>query len=214
MQYADHMKGFWRISLLIMVFFFAVPLSFLAGCGKTEKGEAVKKAEAPAAPKVFVDDGKPLNFRGITMGVSLKEQFKDCKSADKPAGGCFKEGVKGEAFKQYQMEGLPKLDFLSTEYVALVDDKVELILVEFNKEYAGKNVMALVKGQFGEPASYKSDMMTEKAGDIPYERFLATWNVKSCVLELSNVRDSLVDSGRLLIRSDRYLKKEGQSTKK
>jgi hypothetical protein len=215
MLFTDHIKGYWRIGLFFMVLVFTVSLLSLVGCGKTEKGEGAKKAEAPAPPKVFVDDGKPLNFRGITMGVPLKDQFKDCKSAEKPAaGGCYKDGVKGEAFKQYQIEGLPKLDFATSEYVSLVDDKVELILVEFNKEYAGKNMMALVKGQFGEPASYKSNMLAEKASDIPYEKFLATWSIKGCVLELSNIRDSLVDSGRLLIKSDKYLKKEVPGTGK
>lgn len=211
MQSKEYQDGYWRAGVIILMVLFVLPLCFLAGCSKTEKGEVPKKAETPTATKVFVDDGKPLNFRGITMGVPLKDQFKDCKSAAQPAGGaCVKEGVKGEALKQYQIEGLQKLDFLTTEYVALIDDKVESILVEFNREYAGKNMMALVKGQFGEPASLKSSMLTEKAGDIPYEKFLATWNIKGCVLELSNIRDSLVDSGRLLIKSDKYLKKEGQ----
>jgi hypothetical protein len=211
MRSKGHREGYWRAGVIFFMVLFILPICFLTGCSKTEKGEVAKKEEGPAPPKIFVDDGKPLNFRGITMGVSLKDQFKDCKSAGQPAGGaCVKEGVKGEAFKQHQIEALPKLDFLTTEYVALIDDKVELILVEFNKEYAGKNMMALVKGQFGEPASLKSSMLTEKAGDIPYEKFLATWNIKGCVLELSNVRDNLVDSGRLLIKSDKYLKKEGQ----
>jgi hypothetical protein len=39
---------------------------------------------------------------------------------------------------------------------------------------------------------------------------LATRNVKGCLLELNNIIDSLLDSGRLLIKSDKYLKKEGQ----
>jgi hypothetical protein len=57
-------------------------------------------------------------------------------------------------------------------------------------------------------------MLAEKASDIPYEKFLATWSIKGCVLELSNIRDSLVDSGRLLIKSDKYLKKEVPGTGK
>lgn len=215
MHAKDHCMGYWQTGCFLLTALFVFFFCFFTGCGKTEKGEAVKKAETPSPPKAFVDDGKPLSFRGITMGVSLKDQFKDCKSAGITSGvACYKEGVKGDAFKQYQIEGLPKLDFLTTEYVTLVDDRVELILVEFNKEYAGRNMMTLVKSQFGEPTSYKSDMMAEKGGDIPYERFLATWNVKGCVLELSNVRSSLVDSGRLLIRSDKYLKKEGGGTGK
>lgn len=198
-----------RVDVVLLLGICTVFLVLAAGCGKTEKGEAVKKTEVSAPSKVSVEDGKPLSFRGITIGVPLKDQFKECKAVGKTAGqACFKEGVKDDPYKQYQIEGLPKLDFLTTEYVSLIDDKVELILVEFNKEYAGKNVMAMVKGQFGEPASYKSEMLAEKAGDIPYERFLATWKVKGCVLELSNVRTSLVDSGRLLIRSEKYITKE------
>jgi hypothetical protein len=211
MQFKKHQEGYRRAGVIFFIFLFFIPLCFLIGCSKTEKGEVPKKAETQTPTKVFVDDGKPLNFRGITMGVPLKDQLKDCKSTGQPAGGaCVKEGVKGEALKQYQIEGLQKLDFLTTEYVALIDDKVESILVEFNREYAGKNMMALLKGQFGEPASLKSSMLIEKAGDIPYEKILATWNIKGCVLELSNIRDSMVDSGRLLIKSDKYLKKEGQ----
>jgi hypothetical protein len=207
MPYKGYSNRYWRVglSLLLMTFVFSVSLP---GCSKTDKGESPKKSDAPAVAKPQVDDGKPFSFRGITMGVPLKTQFKDCKS--RSGGICYKEGAKGEAFKGYQIEGLPKLDFATTEYVALIDDNVELILAEFNREYAGKNMLTFLKGQYGEPASYKSSMLTEKAGDIPYEKILATWNVKGCVLELSNVRDNLVDSGRLLIKSDKYLKKEAQ----
>jgi hypothetical protein len=200
-------KKEWKWVLFVGMILCIVPLS-MTGCSKTDKGEAPKKAEGQAPAKVAVDDGKPFSFRGIIMGAPLKTQFKDCKS--QPGGPCYKEGVKGEAFKGYQIEGIPKLDFATTEYVTLIDDNVELILTEFNREYAGKNMLTYLKGQYGEPASYKSSMLTEKAGDIPYEKILATWNVKGCVLELSNIRDSLVDSGRLLIKSDKYLKKEGQ----
>jgi hypothetical protein len=198
---------FWLISLC-----FLVTASVLSppplGHSQTEKGKA-KKAAAPPAVKPQVDASKLFSFRGITVGMPLKEQFKDCKSQPAP-GGCWKEGVKGEAFKQYQIEGLSKLDFASTEYVALLDDKVELILVEFNKEYAETKMMKLLKGQYGEPAAYKSEMLDAKPTDIPYEKFVATWNVKGCLLELSNVRESIVDSGRLLIRSEKYLKSEPQ----
>jgi len=193
----------WFVWMIILI----VPLS-ITGCSKTDKGDAPKKAEGQAPAKAAVDDGKPLSFRGITMGAPLKTHFKDCKS--QPGGPCYKEGIKGEPFKGYQIEGIPKLDFATTEYVTLIDENVELILTEFNREYAGKNMLTFLKSQYGEPASYKSSMLTEKAGDIPYEKILATWNVKGCVLELSNIRDSLVDSGRLLIKSGKYLKKEGQ----
>ncbi len=207
MRYKGYPDRYWRVGLLLLSMAFVFSVS-LTGCSKTDKGESPKKSEAPAVAKPQVDDGKPFSFRGITMGAPLKTQFKDCKS--QPGGPCYKEGVKGEVFKAYQINGLPKLDFATTEYVALIDDNVELILTEFNREYAGRNMLAFLKGQYGEPASYKSSMLTEKAGDIPYEKILATWNFKGCVLELSNIRESLVDSGRLLIKSDKYLKKEGQ----
>ena len=208
MRRKGNQKGDWRAALFVLVILFVGPWS-MAGCSKTDKGEVPKKTDAQAAAKVQVDDGKPFSFRGITMGVPLKTQFKDCKG--QPASGpCCKEGVKGEPFKGYQIEGIPKLDFATTEYVAIIDDKVELVLTEFNREYAGKNMLTFLKSQYGEPASYKSSMLTEKAGDIPYEKILVTWNIKGCVLELSNVRDNLVDSGRLLIKSEKYLKKEAQ----
>ncbi|MCX5835792.1 MAG: hypothetical protein NTX62_02240 [Deltaproteobacteria bacterium] len=207
MRYKGHPNRYWRVglSLLLITFVFSVSLP---GCSKTDKGESPKKSEAPAVAKPQVDDGKPFSFRGITMGVPLKTQFKDCKS--QPGGICYKEGVKGEAFKGYQIEGLPKLDFGTKEYVSLIDDSVELILVEFVKEYASTNMMKLLKETYGEPASSKSSMLAEKATDLPYEKFLVTWNIKGCVLELSNVRDSIVDSGRVLIKSEKYLKKEAQ----
>jgi hypothetical protein len=207
MRYKGYPNRYWRVglSLLLITFVFSVSLP---GCSKTDKGESSKKGEAPAVAKPQVDDGKPLSFRGITMGVSLKTQFKDCKSQS--GGICYKEGVKGEAFKGYQIEGLPILNFGTTEYVSLIDDSVELILVEFVKEYASTNMMKLMKETYGEPASYTSSMLAERATDLPYEKFQATWNIKGCVLELSNVRDSIVDSGRVLIKSEKYLKKEAQ----
>jgi hypothetical protein len=208
MRRKGNQKGDWRAALFVLVILFVGPWS-MAGCSKTDKGEVPKKTDAQAAAKVQVDDGKPFSFRGITMGVPLKTQFKDCKG--QPASGpCCKEGVKGEPFKGYQIEGLSKLDFGTTEYVSLIDDSVELILVEFVKEYASTNMMKLLKETYGEPASYKSSMLAEKATDLPYEKFLVTWNIKGCVLELTNVRDSIVDSGRVLIKSEKYLKKEAQ----
>lgn len=197
------LKGLLFVWMILCI----VPLS-MAGCSKTDKGDAPKKAEVQAPVKAPVDDGKPFSFRGITMGTPLKTQFKDCKS--QPGGPCYKEGVKGEAFKSYQIEGLPKLDFGTMEYVFLIDDSVELILVEFVKEYASTNMMKLLKEHYGQPASYTSSMLAEKATDLPYEKFQATWNIKGCVLELSNVRDSIVDRGRVLIKSEKYLKKEAQ----
>ena len=207
MRYKGYPNRYWRVglSLLLITFVFSVSLP---GCSKTDKGESPKKSEAPAMAKPQADDGKPLSFRGITMGASLKTQFKDCKS--QPGAPCYKEGVKGEAFKGYQIEGLPKLDFGTKEYVSLIDDSVELILVEFVKEYAPTNMMKLLKETYGEPASYTSSMLAERATDLPYEKFQATWNIKGCVLELSNVRDNIVDSGRVLIKSEKYLKKEAQ----
>jgi hypothetical protein len=207
MRYKGYSNRYWRVglSLLLMTFVFSVSLP---GCSKTDKGESPKKSDAPAVAKPQVDDGKPFSFRGITMGVPLKTQFKDCKS--RSGGICYKEGAKGEAFKDYQIEGLPKLDFGSTEYVSLIDDSVELILVEFIKEYASTNMMKLLKENYGQPSNYTSSMLAEKATDLPYEKFQATWNIKGCVLELSNVRDSIVDSGRVLIKSEKYLKKEAQ----
>ena len=193
----------WFVWMIILI----VPLS-ITGCSKTDKGDAPKKTEVQAPAKAPVDDGKPFSFRGITMGAPLKTQFKDCKSQH--GGPCYKEGVKGEAFKGSQIEGLPKLDFGTTEYVSLIDDSVELILVEFVKEYASTNMMKLLKENYGQPASYTSSMLAEKATDLPYEKFQATWNIKGCVLELSNVRDSIVDRGRVLIKSEKYLKKEAQ----
>jgi len=208
MRRKGNQKRDWRAALFVLVILFVGPWS-MAGCSKADKGEVPKKTDAQAAAKVPVDDGKPFSFRGIAMGVSLKTQFKDCKG--QPASGpCYKEGVKGEAFKGYQIEGLSKLDFGTTEYVSLIDDSVELILVEFVKEYASTNMMKLLKETYGEPASYTSSMLAEKATDLPYEKFLVTWNIKGCVLELSNVRDSIVDSGRVLIKSEKYLKKEAQ----
>jgi len=208
MRRKGNQKRDWRAALFVLVILFVGPWS-VAGCSKTDKGEVPKKTDAQAAAKVQVDDGKPFSFRGITMGAPLKTQFKDCKG--QPASGpCYKEGVKGEAFKGYQIEGLSKLDFGTTEYVSLIDDSVELILVEFVKEYASTNMMKLLKETYGEPASYTSSMLAEKATDLPYEKFLVTWNIKGCVLELSNVRDNIVDSGRVLIKSEKYLKKEAQ----
>lgn len=211
MRYVRYPKRYWRIgvSLFLIAFVFSISLS---GCSKTDKGDSPKKSEATAVAKPQVDDGKPFSFRGITMGAPLKTQFKDCKS--QPGGSCHKEGVKGEPFKEYQIEGLPKLDFGTMEYAVLVDGNVELILVEFVKEYASTNMMKLLKETYGEPASYNSSMLAEKATDLPYEKFLATWNIKGCKLELSNVRDSIVDKGRVLIKSEKYLKKETQGSGK
>jgi hypothetical protein len=48
-------------------------------------------------------------------------------------------------------------------------------------------------------------MLDGKANDIPYERILATWHVKGCILELSNVRSSITDIGMLLIKSEKYM---------
>ncbi|MEI8172760.1 MAG: hypothetical protein WCH07_04650 [Deltaproteobacteria bacterium] len=207
MRCIGNQKRDWRAALFVLVILFVGSWS-MAGCSKTDKGEVPKKTDAQAAAKVQVDDGKPFSFRGITMGVPLKTQFKDCKG--QPGGPCNKEGVKGDAFKDYKIEGLSKLDFGTTEYVSLIDDSVELILVEFVKEYASTNMMKLLKETYGEPASYTSSMLAEKATDLPYEKFLVTWNIKGCVLELSNVRDNIVDSGRVLIKSAKYLKKEAQ----
>lgn len=192
-----------KLLLALVVFVFIIP-AFFMGC--TKKEESPKKVEAQALAKTSVDDGKPFSFRGITMGVPLKAQFKDCK--EKPAtGACYKEGIKEDAYKNYRIEGLPKLEFETVDYVSLIEEKVELMLFEFNKEYASTNMMKLLKTEFGEPASFSSSMLVEKAGDIPYERFMATWNIKGCVLELSNVRKSITDSGMLLIKSEKFLKK-------
>lgn len=211
MRYKGCPNRYWRVglSLLLMAFVFSVSLQ---GCSKTDKGDSPKKSEAPAVAKPQIDDGKPFSFRGIAMGAPLKIQFKDCKS--QPGGPCYKEGVKGEPFKEYQIEGLPKLDFGTMEYAVLVDGNVELILVEFVKEYASTNMMKLLKDTYGQPTNYTSSMLAEKATDLPYEKFLTTWNVKGCVLELSNVRDSIVDKGRVLIKSEKYLKKDAQGSGK
>jgi hypothetical protein len=211
MRYRNYPNKYWRVGLSLLLISF-VSFVTLSGCSKTDKGESSKKSEAPAVAKPQVDDGKPFSFRGITMGTPLKTQFKDCKS--QPGVPCYKEGVKGEPFKEYQIEGLPKLDFGTMEYAVLLDGNVELILVEFVKEYASTNMMKLLKGQYGEPASYNSSMLAEKATDLPYEKFLATWNVKGCVLELSNVRDNIVDRGRVLIKSEKYLKRDAQGSSK
>jgi hypothetical protein len=207
MRYKGYSNRCWRsvLSLLLIIFVSSVSLP---GCSKTDKGESQKNSEANSVAKSQADDGKPFSFRGITMGAPLKNQFKSCKS--QPGGVCYSEGVKGDALKGYRIEGLPKLDFGTTEYVSLIDNSVELIMVEFIKEYASTNMMKMLKENYGQPASYTSSMLQEKATDLPYEVFQATWNIKGCVLELSNVRDSIVDKGRVLIKSDKYLKKEGQ----
>ncbi|MDD5476362.1 MAG: hypothetical protein PHU03_07615, partial [Syntrophales bacterium] len=194
----------------IVVSMLLISLAFflsIAGCSQSDTGkaEAPKKTEAPApapvaaAPQEY--DGEALVFRGITMGEPLEAQFEHCDS--KPEGPCYREGIEGDPYKEYIIEGLPDLGIRTTEFVSLIDGNIELYMLETDKELVGRQILALVQGMFGDPASDERSMLE---GAIPYEVYLKTWDVKGCLVQMSNIRTSELDPGRLLIKSAEYLK--------
>ncbi len=159
---------------------------------------------------VMAEDKTHFSFRGISIGIPLKDQIPECKDDwYAKADPCYSKDM--FELNHYEVNLLPGIGFNTVTYIDTIDGNIERITTFLSDESAEK-MLHLLKEKYGKPKIYNTSVVQNRMS-AKYESFIASWIIKKCDLTLMN-RVSKVDDGYLVIESVKWQKQQKEEQKK